>query len=271
MSFDLNNIIGEYITYFTGGAKKGGASPGFEQEIQDAVDLNGLLQVVNYYFRIRGTGANITVANLNSPTIATDLELRPDRIGEYRANQVAIADRLINFSTTRGINGDHLKQLSRITLTFSQVARAGPGPVGPPLPGQVGPPPPGPSIPSIPVEPLVPVVPQLVPGSIDALIDLIKKVFLDYRYTPRGLTSDLNSADLQPYALVMNNNGKYNGIYVTNLNRIKAELSQFYNRSIHKDGKDIIQDSFATLYDQNGIALYFLGDLSTFIYEIDPT
>ena len=128
MDSKLNNILGEYLSFFTGGFMKGGASPKFDQEIQNANNINDLLPVVKYYFCYEdpATGIReITAADLH-PIDMVKIKLHKttrDVNTEYREHQQPIVHNLVDFVEKKNLNHEQTNDLFKIGVMFSDIIR----------------------------------------------------------------------------------------------------------------------------------------------------
>jgi hypothetical protein len=132
MDSKLNNILGEYLRFLTGGFMKGGASPKFDEEIHDAKNIDDLLPVVKYYFCYEDPNPaigirDVELTDLYNRDIIDNLSIRPDSREintEYIQNQIKIVDKLVD---KKNIVQKDLSQLYRITRNFANMIRYEPG------------------------------------------------------------------------------------------------------------------------------------------------
>jgi hypothetical protein len=128
MDYKLNNILGEYLSFFTGGFMKGGASPNFKDEIQSAKNINDLLPVVQYYFCYTDGGIEreITIADLHDINIRDKIKLHKktrDVNTEYRDHQEPIVHNLIQFREKNNLDREQTNELYKIGVKFSDITR----------------------------------------------------------------------------------------------------------------------------------------------------
>ena len=129
MDSKLNNILGEYLSFFTGGFMKGGASPKFDQEIRAAKKIDDLLPVVKYYFCYKdssGVEREITAADLN-PMDMEKIQLHKTTRNvntEYREHQKPIVHNLVDFLVKNNLDHEQNNELIKIGVKFSDIIRS---------------------------------------------------------------------------------------------------------------------------------------------------
>lgn len=127
MDSKLNNILGEYLSFFTGGFMKGGASPKFDQEIRDAKKIDDLLPVVKYYFCYKNTGVEreITAADLHLIDMdKIQLHKTTRNVNtEYREHQEPIVNNLVDSLVKNNLDHEQINDLYKIGVKFSDIIR----------------------------------------------------------------------------------------------------------------------------------------------------
>jgi len=130
MTFNLNNILGEYLSFLTSKTMRGGASPDFGIDIDNAKNINDLLCVIQYYFCFENAAGSpeteITEVELQDINIKDKFKLQNktfDINTQYVENQMNIVTKISEFILRNNINGDQLKQVLNIGLKFSDLIR----------------------------------------------------------------------------------------------------------------------------------------------------